>query len=51
MTEEEAVEYIINELGTTEERAKKIVVQVDHNEDGKVSNDELTEMWGKIKEK
>lgn len=51
ITEEEAVQYIMNELATTEERAKKIVSQVDRNEDGKISNDELVEMWCKCKER
>ncbi|KAK2139440.1 hypothetical protein LSH36_1787g00007 [Paralvinella palmiformis] len=51
ITEDEAIQYIVNELATTEERAKKIVAQVNHNDDGKISNEELVEMWAKCKER
>ena len=50
VTEEEATTYVQNELGVTEERAKKIVALCTKNDDGKVSNDELCELWEKVKQ-
>ncbi len=50
VTVEQAAEYIVKELGLTQEQADKIVERINKNDDGKVSNKELIDLWEKIKQ-
>lgn len=44
----EAIEYVSTELNISKEAAEKIVAKVNHNEDNKVSNQELVDLWERV---
>ena len=47
---EEAVEYVMIELETSESRARLMVQQVQMDDDERISNQELIDLWGKVKD-
>lgn len=46
----DAVAHVVNELGMSEDRARKMVNSVNHDKNGKVYNKELLDLWKRIKE-
>ena len=51
ITTEEAVQYIVKELGVSEERASKMVDKFNKNNDNQVANEELTALCKTVRER
>ena len=49
VSREEAIKYVTVELGVDEEKAGKMIDRVDKDKDGRISNDELVQLWNKVK--
>lgn len=49
VTREQAVKYVVTELGVTDEKAQKMIARIDVNNDNKINNQELTELYTKVK--
>ncbi len=48
---DEAVQYIMDEYGVTEEQARKMVKKITQDDDGNISRDQLEEVYASVKQK
>ena len=50
VTTEQAEAYVVKEMGVSQEVAQEFVATTNKNDDGKVSNQELVDLWNKMQD-